>query len=402
MIIRLLLILNFLMLFTFKIHAEIESNVLTTKKENPVKVVFETSLGSFTIELFADKAPITVNNFLKYVNEGFYENTLFHRVVSDFVIQAGGFESKMKMKKTHPAIINESLNGMKNIRGSVSMARKRLPDSATSQFFVNLNENDALNQRGSQFGYTVFAKVIEGMDVIDEISGVQTFIFREFKDVPTKDVLILSAKQIGTLNNVADEPDVKDSDKGYILGKQYFELENKVTKVSSKKVEVIEIFSYGCPHCFSFESSLKKWKKSLSSDVDFKRDPAVWNGLMRLYAHEFYTAQDHKKSEELHHSLFSEIVIEGTPLLSEAMFGSFFNKHGIGNDEFSAKFDSKKITDLVTKAAVFTQIYKIQDIPAMIVNGKYRVSLESAGGKEEMLKIVDYLIRKEQKIKNKL
>ncbi|MBL4660604.1 MAG: peptidylprolyl isomerase [Alcanivoracaceae bacterium] len=398
MIIRLLLILNFLILFSFPTHAEVESSALTTNKDNPVKVVFETSLGSFTIELFADKAPVTVNNFLKYVNEGFYKNTLFHRVVPDFVIQAGGFESKMKMKRTRPAIINESLNGMKNIRGSISMARKRLPDSATSQFFVNLNDNDVLNQRGSQFGYTVFAKVTEGMDVIDKIAGVQTFIFRQFKDVPTEDVLILSAKQIGTLSNAADVSAKQSSNKEYILGKQYFELENKVTKVSSKKVEVIEIFSYGCPHCYSFESTIKRWRKSLSTDVEFKREPAVWNGLMRLYAHAFYTAQDHNKQEELHDSLFSEIVIEGTPLLSEATFGSFFNEHGIGNDEFSAKFDSKKVSDLVTKAAVFTQVYKIQDIPAMIVNGKYRVSLESAGGKEEMLKIVDYLIQKEQKL----
>ena len=391
MLIKLILIIKCSLFLSLNIYA---AEIPELKQNNePLKVEFKTTLGSFTIELFADKAPETVKNFLKYVNDGFYENTLFHRVVPDFVIQSGGFNSKMKLKKVNPPIINESLNGLKNVKGSVSMARKREPDSATSQFFINLGDNEALDQRGSQFGYTVFAKIVDGFDTIDKVAQLETHTFRQFKDVPTQEVFIVSAKQTGYF-----KPTLNDAEAKYLKGKHYYELENKVTKTSEKKVEVKEIFSYACPHCYSFESHIKTWKKNLPATVEFKQEPAVWNGLMSLYAHAFFTANEQKTFDKLHDNLFAEVVIEGTPLLSEAMFATFFAEHGVNDETFSALFDSKKVLDKVKRAQVLTQVYKIKDIPAMIVNNKYRVSLESAGTKEEMLKIVNHLIQQELKL----
>ena len=161
-------------------------------------VVMETSLGTITIELYPDKAPETVKNFLSYVDEGFYDGTIFHRVIPGFVIQGGGFAPGMKKKATHPPIRNEAANGLRNLRGTLSMARTGVIDSATSQFFINLRDNPALDHRGnspSAFGYAVFGRVVEGMDVVDRIAAVPTGRVGYYRDVPRTDVVIVRARR---------------------------------------------------------------------------------------------------------------------------------------------------------------------------------------------------------------
>ena len=159
-------------------------------------VRFETSHGSFTIELFPKEAPVTVENFLKYVDDGFFDGTIFHRIVPGFVIQGGGFTEDMTQKKTKPPIKNEADNGLKNKRGTLSMARTNDINSATSQFFVNLKDNDFLDHSRGNFGYAVFAKVTEGMDVVDKIAAVETGRKKGFDDVPVEAVTMKSVKRV--------------------------------------------------------------------------------------------------------------------------------------------------------------------------------------------------------------
>jgi cyclophilin family peptidyl-prolyl cis-trans isomerase len=156
---------------------------------------FETTLGSFTVELFGDKAPVSAENFLKYVDEGFFDGTVFHRIVPGFVIQGGGFTEDMSQKKNHPPIKNEADNGVKNTRGTLSMARTNDINSATSQFFVNLKDNDFLDNSRGNFGYAVFGKVTEGMDVIDKIAAVKTGRRKGFEDVPLDPVIMTSVRR---------------------------------------------------------------------------------------------------------------------------------------------------------------------------------------------------------------
>jgi cyclophilin family peptidyl-prolyl cis-trans isomerase len=164
---------------------------------NPV-VVMETSMGAIKIELYPDKAPVTVKNFLGYVDDKFYDSTLFHRVIPDFMIQGGGFESGFKVKKTKDPIKNESGNGLSNKRGTIAMARTNEPDSATSQFFISLVDNDRLDKDKfpDHVGYCVFGKVIEGMDVVDKIAKVET-TGRQGRpaDAPLKEVVIKTARR---------------------------------------------------------------------------------------------------------------------------------------------------------------------------------------------------------------
>ena len=159
-------------------------------------VRFETNHGTFTVEFFPDKAPITVANFLQYVDDGFFDTTIFHRVIPGFVIQGGGFVGGMKQKKTRAPIDNEAENGLKNLRGSLSMARTNDIKSATSQFFVNLKDNAFLDNSPGNFGYAVFARVSEGMDVIDAIAAVATGSRMGHQDVPREDVVVTSVKRI--------------------------------------------------------------------------------------------------------------------------------------------------------------------------------------------------------------
>ena len=152
-----------------------------------------TNLGVIEIELDAKRAPITTENFVKYVTEGFYSGTIFHRVISGFMIQGGGFESRMNRKVTHDPIKNEADNGLKNVAGTIAMARTSDPHSATSQFFINTVDNENLDhsgKTGAGWGYAVFGKVIQGMDVVKKIERVATTTFGSFRDVPKNDVVI--------------------------------------------------------------------------------------------------------------------------------------------------------------------------------------------------------------------
>jgi peptidyl-prolyl cis-trans isomerase B (cyclophilin B) len=160
-------------------------------------VVMETSLGSVQIELYADQAPITVRNFLSYVDEQFYDNTVFHRVIPNFMIQGGGFQPGLKQKATKAAIKNESANGLSNTRGTLAMARTSDPDSATAQFFINVTDNGFLDkaQARDKVGYCVFGKVTAGMDVVDKIKAVPTGSKGGYQDVPVQDVVILSVRR---------------------------------------------------------------------------------------------------------------------------------------------------------------------------------------------------------------
>ena len=153
-------------------------------------VVLETSQGSIEIELDPEKAPISVQNFLAYVDAGFYDGTIFHRVIPNFMVQGGGFDAKMNQKTTRPAIKNEADNGLKNDRGTIAMARTAVVDSATAQFFINVKNNDFLNHGGRDYGYAVFGHVTKGMDVVDKIAAVKTA-----SDVPVETIAITKARR---------------------------------------------------------------------------------------------------------------------------------------------------------------------------------------------------------------
>lgn len=159
---------------------------------NPV-VVVSTSVGDITIELFQDRAPVSVKNFLQYVAEGFYAGTIFHRVKPGYVVQGGGYTPELVEKTTRPPILNEATNGLKNTRGTVAMARTRTLRSATSQFYINLANNRELDHSGyspDDFGYAVFGRVLSGMDVVDKIAATPTGSSGEHDDVPATPVVI--------------------------------------------------------------------------------------------------------------------------------------------------------------------------------------------------------------------
>jgi len=163
-------------------------------KAGPTVVALETTMGIIKVELFADKAPITAKNFLNYVNSGFYNGTIVHRV--DFVVGMGGYTEILYAKTPGPPIRNESKNGLKNARGTLAMARYADPDSATSQFFINLQDNTHLDAAGGEWGYAVFAKVIEGMDVVDKIGAVKTGTKASFSNIPLQTIVLKSAQVV--------------------------------------------------------------------------------------------------------------------------------------------------------------------------------------------------------------
>src|ERR1700722_3267143 len=160
-----------------------------------------TNMGDFVIELRSARAPLTTQNFLRYVREGFYSNTLFHRVVSNFVVQGGGHDATtLKLKETHTSVFNESGNGLQNKRGTVGMARSEGPHSSNSQFYVNLVDNPDLDPVPTRWGYTVFGKVVQGMDVVDRIGEIATGPSGPFKsDAPLKPVIIQKVEVIGAV-----------------------------------------------------------------------------------------------------------------------------------------------------------------------------------------------------------
>ncbi len=169
---------------------------LDDKGTTPMKVRLTTSMGAITLELNKEKAPLSTDNFVKYVESGHYNGTIFHRVIGNFMIQGGGFDKSLAQKPTNPPIKNEAANGLKNDNYTVAMARTGVVDSATAQFFINVSNNDFLNHAGpSNFGYAVFGKVVEGMDVVDKIKAVKTGPKGMFPtDVPQETVTIDKAE----------------------------------------------------------------------------------------------------------------------------------------------------------------------------------------------------------------
>ena len=163
------------------------------------RALMKTLLGDMTLELDADKAPATVANFVEYAQNGHYDGTIFHRVINNFMVQGGGFDTDMAQKDTNAPIQNEANNGLKNDRGTIAMARTMDPHSATAQFFINVSDNDFLNFSGENmqgWGYAVFGKVTEGMDVVDKIAAVQTTAVSYYQDVPVEAIKILEAEVI--------------------------------------------------------------------------------------------------------------------------------------------------------------------------------------------------------------
>ena len=362
-----------------------------------LEVVFETSKGSFTIELYPEKAPKTVANFLAYVDAGFYDNTIFHRVISDFVLQGGGFEKGMKYKEPRESVKNESDNRLKNLAGTISMARRTHPDTATSQFYINLKHNASLDFNSKlQPGYTVFGKISKGTDVIDKISVVQTATMDRFKDVPKDDVVLKSVKRKGSTVAASEK-----KQKSYIEGVHYVVLDEPVATRDNSKIEVVEMFSYGCPHCYEFEPLVKKWSKQQSSDIDFWFFPAVWNEPMKLFAQAFYAAEELNITDKINAPLFTAVVIEQKSIRNGNDIINFFVEHGVDEDTFIEAFNSMAVESQVKQAELHVRDYKPAGAPEIVVNGKYRVDRMRAGGQEEMLAVVDFLINKERVRLNK-
>lgn len=178
-------------------------SIVTTNGYAATQLEFKTSEGDFIVELYPSKAPATVANFLQYVKDGFYTKTIFHRVINDFMIQGGGFERDLYEKPTRDPIKNEANNGLKNKVGTIAMARTSDPDSATSQFFINLSDNAFLDHKGpqpDQIGYCVFGQVISGMEVVRKIGIIPTGQVSRFSDVPTKPIKINSVKLLEKVN----------------------------------------------------------------------------------------------------------------------------------------------------------------------------------------------------------
>lgn len=173
--------------------------LITTPALAGTKVAIETTQGTITVELDDEKAPATVKNFLAYVDQGFYDGTIFHRVIKGFMIQGGGFTGDLVQKATAAPIKNEAANGLKNRRGTIAMARTQIVDSATSQFFVNLEDNAFLDYRDplpQGFGYAVFGRVVAGLEVVDRIGKVPTGTRSRFSDVPLETVTIKSVRRV--------------------------------------------------------------------------------------------------------------------------------------------------------------------------------------------------------------
>ncbi|USD20389.1 peptidylprolyl isomerase [Microbulbifer variabilis] len=168
--------------------------------KNP-RVELKTDLGIIQIELFAKEAPVTVQNFLTYTNNGFYNGIIFHRIVPGFVVQGGGFTFDFQRKETQDPIVNESANGLQNLRGTLSMARTNDPDSATSQFFINLVDNTRLDAQEGKPGYAVFGRVIAGMDIVEKMVEQPRGLYRQHPSAPNTPIRILEAKRIDTGDN---------------------------------------------------------------------------------------------------------------------------------------------------------------------------------------------------------
>ncbi len=367
-------------------------------------LLVETNWGAFSIELESTKAPVTVANFLNYVKQGFYKDTLFHRVIPGFVIQGGGFIENMQPKTTMPPIINESHNGLKNLKGTLSMARKRSPDSATSQFFINLSDNASLDPQGKKAGYTVFGQIDQGMEIIEKIAKVETLSSGQFRDVPQQEIVVISIKEVSkkiARNKVASINQSIASDQlnkePFAAGEDYVVLEKRYPTSNQEKIEVLQAFSYGCGHCYGMEPYAAKWRSQQQPDIDFVHFPAVWNSSMKLYAKTFYAAQQLGVRERVHIPLFNAIVVEQKKLSNAEEVANFFATLNVDKNEFAKQLNSPAVNKLMLLSEIKTRHYQLASVPEIVVNGKYRVDPMRAGGQKKMFAIVDYLIEKERK-----
>lgn len=370
-------------------HAQTAETGANAADPASIEVVIETSLGNFTLALDPVRAPRTVANFLSYVDSGFYTNTLFHRVIPDFVIQGGGFESGMRLKPTMPPVENEADNGLVNARGTISMARPGDPNGATSQFFINLKHNIALDRRSGQPGYAVFGKVIEGMDVVERIAAVPTLDLGRYKDVPSADVVIHSAYRKGGL---AAAGDGKES---FQSGIHYTMLPQPVASSTPERIEVVELFSFGCPHCYELDTHIAQWAEQAGEDVVLRQLPAIWNPPMKTLAQAYFAAQSLGVEKSTHMKLFEAIVVDQQQISTPEELAAFYAGNGVDEEAFNTAFASDAVAQQVTQAEALTRRYNPAGVPEIIVAGKYRVDRMRAGGLAQMVLVMDYLVEKE-------
>ncbi len=377
-----------------------------SSKNVGVEVIFETTMGAFTVKLYPEKAPKTVANFLRYVNDDRYIGTLFHRVIPGFVIQGGGFGRGMIKARTLDPVENESGNGLKNDRGTIAMARTKDPNSAAAQFFINLKRNEGLNFqkkragfRKGKPGYTVFGKITEGMDVFDKMAAIPTTALGSFMGLPTEDIVILSANQ----RDVTGAEDKRKStgasevnSKEFKIGEHYTVLDHPVPTRDTSKIEVTGAFSYSCPQCYKMDPLVEFWRKQQADDVDFLRFHAAWSAAMKVYARTFYTAKTLGVSEEMHDPLFTAVLVKQRNLDNEKEVGDLFEKHGVEKKIFSGAFNSTAVATQVKEAEAHSRAYNLASVPEIVVNGKYRVDLMRAGTWLQMFEVVDFLVNKER------
>ena len=199
--------------------------------------------------------------------------------------------------------------------------------------------------------------------------------------------------------NAAAYAQEADAQKTYVAGKDYLVLEQPVHTRDPHKIEVVEVFWYGCPHCYHFDPLVNKWEQQQADDVDFWRSPAIWNGRMKVHAQMFYTAEALGIMKKMHHVMFTALVIERKPLAEEKQVEDLFAAHGVDREKFKQAYESFGVKSQVSQADARARSYHIAGTPEMIVDGKYRVTAGLAGGQAQMLKIVDFLVTKERAAK---
>lgn len=390
------LLVLFVTLFLSGLTYAGEDSIKSTQPEpaSAIKVVFETTMGAFTLALDSEKAPATVENFLRYVDAGFYDDTLFHRVIPNFMAQGGGYTTGLDPKYPfYPSVDNESANGLRNVRGSVSMARRSDPDSATSQFFVNVVHNSSLDSNTDRPGYTAFGKVVDGMRVVDNIVAVETTAVDGLRDVPREDVVILSARR---KTSAAMKISATSRPEPFLADVHYKVLDTPVPTADESKVEVVQAFAYGCPNCFAFDSIASEWRGRQTGDVSFKRFPAVWNEPMRLFAQAFYSAESLGVADRIHLPLYNALLVHQQKLTNQDEMATWFAGQGVESSDFLEAFNSRAVKEKVRWAEEQTRTYRLGDVPQLVVNGKYTVDAMRAGGHPQMLAVVAYLIDKER------
>lgn len=363
------------------------------------QVIFETNKGKFVIELYPEKSPITVANFINYVKRGFYDKTIFHRTLPGVILQGGGFSEGMNLKPTNDAIENESHNLLPNIKGAVSMARKDFADSATSQFFINLRINPSLDYRANQPGYTVFANVVEGLELLEVLAKSKTRKYGAHQNVPLEEIVIQSVKLTNrsTLLEIGQVESKNVHISEFQEGVHYVRLKSPLPLLKTEKIEVISAFSYGCGHCYGLYGATQDWKLENKKQVEFSFFHAVWSKAMRVYARTYYTAIELGVDRNIHVPLYEAIVIHQQKLSNSDEIATFFESYGIDRSKFIEIYDSEHVVKRVEQAEKLTEAFNLASVPEFIVAGKYRVDPMRAGGQQEIFKVIDFLVEREKK-----